>query len=244
MANPATAPEPSMEEILASIRQIISEDGDGADKAAAGETTASTRAAADPGKVAAAAIATDAHKDVSGSMANGDRDMDARAEADLAKAEDAFARDDETPDDIGDDDSDDETAGEAASSDKDGDDDETMSEAFDDPTKTIADDFATKPDSDSDVEESTSMAMPAESKFQSPAPISDDNLLSEDSDEVVHGAFSALAHTILAQNARTLEDLISEMLAPMLKGWLDDNLPSLVERLVKEEIDRVSRGRR
>ena len=88
------------------------------------------------------------------------------------------------------------------------------------------------------------MAMPAQSKLQSPAPIDDDNLLSEDSDEVVHGAFSALAHTILAQNARTLEDLISEMLQPMLKGWLDDNLPSLVERLVKEEIDRVSRGRR
>ena len=69
--------------------------------------------------------------------------------------------------------------------------------------------------------------MPAESKNQSPAPIGDDNLLSDDSHEVVHGAFSALAHTILAQNARTLEDLVSEMLQPMLKGWLDDNLPPL-----------------
>ena len=88
------------------------------------------------------------------------------------------------------------------------------------------------------------MARPAESKQQSLTQTSDENLLSEDSDEVVHGAFSALAHTILAQNARTLEDLISEMLQPMLKGWLDDNLPALVERLVKEEIDRVSRGRR
>ena len=88
------------------------------------------------------------------------------------------------------------------------------------------------------------MAMPAESKNQAPALTGDDNLLSQDSDDVVHGAFSALAHTILAQNARTLEDLITEMLAPMLKGWLDENLPSLVERLVKEEIDRVSRNRR
>jgi cell pole-organizing protein PopZ len=60
----------------------------------------------------------------------------------------------------------------------------------------------------------------------------------------VSGAFSALAHTILAQNARTLEDLVAEMLKPMLKDWLDDNLPSLVERLVQEEIYRVSRGRR
>ena len=69
-------------------------------------------------------------------------------------------------------------------------------------------------------------------------------LLSPNADASVSGAFSALAHTILAQNARTLEDLVSEMLRPMLKDWLDDNLPPLVERLVKEEIERVSRGRR
>jgi cell pole-organizing protein PopZ len=72
----------------------------------------------------------------------------------------------------------------------------------------------------------------------------DQNLLSEQSDAAVSGAFSALAHTILAQNARTLEDLVCEMLRPMLKEWLDDNLPSLVERQVQEEIQRVSRGRR
>lgn len=68
--------------------------------------------------------------------------------------------------------------------------------------------------------------------------------MSGDSDVAVSGAFNALAHTILAQNARTLEDLVSEMLRPMLKDWLDDNLPSLVERLVKAEIERVARGRR
>ncbi len=44
-------------------------------------------------------------------------------------------------------------------------------------------------------------------------------------------------------NARTLEDLVKEMLRPMLKSWLDDNLPGLVERIVKAEIERVSRGR-
>jgi cell pole-organizing protein PopZ len=241
MANPATAPEPSMEEILASIRQIISEDGDGSDKAAAGQANAAAGAAASgPGEKTAAPDTADADKDGSVSGTNGDRDMDARAEADLAKAEDAFASDDETSGDAGDEVGDEN----AASGDKDAGDDETMSKTFDDPTATGAGDFASEPDSNSDVEESTFMAMPAQSKQQSPAPIDDDKLLSEDSDEVVHGAFSALAHTILAQNARTLEDLISEMLQPMLKGWLDDNLPSLVERLVKEEIDRVSRGRR
>ena len=68
-------------------------------------------------------------------------------------------------------------------------------------------------------------------------------LLSPGSDKVVSGAFSALAHTILAQNARTLEDLVTDMLRPMLQGWLNENLPTLVERLVKEEIDRVARRR-
>ena len=48
---------------------------------------------------------------------------------------------------------------------------------------------------------------------------------------------------MLSQNARTLEDLVKEMLRPMLKSWLDDNLPGMVERMVRAEIDRVSRGR-
>jgi cell pole-organizing protein PopZ len=59
----------------------------------------------------------------------------------------------------------------------------------------------------------------------------------------VDSAFSSLAQTVLVQNARTLEDLVREMLRPMLKSWLDDNLPGLVERLVRSEIERVSRGR-
>lgn len=60
----------------------------------------------------------------------------------------------------------------------------------------------------------------------------------------VESAFNTLAHTVLSNNARTLEDLVKEMLRPMLKSWLDDNLPGLVERIVKAEIERVSRGGR
>lgn len=69
-------------------------------------------------------------------------------------------------------------------------------------------------------------------------------LLSPTADQAVSNAFQNLAHTILSNNARTLEDLVKEMLRPMLKSWLDDNLPPLVERLVKAEIERVSRGGR
>jgi uncharacterized protein len=40
---------------------------------------------------------------------------------------------------------------------------------------------------------------------------------------------------------RTLEDMIRELVRPMLKGWLDENLPLLVERLVRDEIGRLVR---
>jgi cell pole-organizing protein PopZ len=69
------------------------------------------------------------------------------------------------------------------------------------------------------------------------------SLMSSATSAAVDSAFNTLAHTVLVQNARTLEDLVKEMLQPLLKSWLDDNLPGLVERLVRAEIERVSRGR-
>jgi cell pole-organizing protein PopZ len=71
----------------------------------------------------------------------------------------------------------------------------------------------------------------------------DRNLLSSTTANAVDNAFNSLAHTVLGNNARTLEDLVKEMLRPMLKSWLDDNLPGLVDRIVRAEIERVSRGR-
>jgi cell pole-organizing protein PopZ len=68
-------------------------------------------------------------------------------------------------------------------------------------------------------------------------------ILAQSTVSAVESAFNSLAHTVLSSNARTLEDLVKEMLRPMLKSWLDDNLPGLVERIVKAEIERVSRGR-
>ncbi|WNJ93044.1 DUF2497 domain-containing protein [Bosea sp. 685] len=69
-------------------------------------------------------------------------------------------------------------------------------------------------------------------------------LLSDQTSSAVTSAFGQLAHTVLSNNARTLEDLVKDMLKPMLKGWLDDNLPTMVERLVRAEIERVARGGR
>jgi cell pole-organizing protein PopZ len=77
--------------------------------------------------------------------------------------------------------------------------------------------------------------------FESSAP--PQQILSRSTQSAVESAFNSLAHTVLSNNARTLEDLVKEMLRPMLKSWLDDNLPGMVERIVKAEIERVSRGR-
>ncbi|MFJ5487053.1 PopZ family protein [Hansschlegelia beijingensis] len=71
-----------------------------------------------------------------------------------------------------------------------------------------------------------------------------ERLLSEAADDAVSNAFGSLANTILSNNARTLDDIVKEMLRPMLRAWLDDNLPPLVERLVRNEIERVARGGR
>jgi cell pole-organizing protein PopZ len=70
-------------------------------------------------------------------------------------------------------------------------------------------------------------------------------LLSPKTDAVVTGALNQLATTRLRSgSARTIEDLVEDMLRPMLVSWLDVYLPPLVEKLVREEIERLSRKSR
>jgi len=68
------------------------------------------------------------------------------------------------------------------------------------------------------------------------------SMLAPSTTAAVDSAFNTLAHSVLVQNSQTLDGLVREMLRPMLKAWLDDNLPNLVERMVRAEIERVSRG--
>jgi len=67
--------------------------------------------------------------------------------------------------------------------------------------------------------------------------------LSSETNDAVHAAFNALQQTVLTNNSQTLDDLVYEMLRPILKVWLDDNLPGMVERLVRTEIERISSPR-
>jgi len=68
-------------------------------------------------------------------------------------------------------------------------------------------------------------------------------MLSGGTAEAVQTAFSRLADTaaVRARGERSIEDMTKDMLRGMLKQWLDENLPQLVERLVREEIERVAR---
>jgi len=57
-------------------------------------------------------------------------------------------------------------------------------------------------------------------------------------------AFGHLAqHIAMPESGRTLEDVVRELLKPLLKTWLDDNLPGIVQAKVDEEVARIARRR-
>ncbi len=58
------------------------------------------------------------------------------------------------------------------------------------------------------------------------------------------GVLSDLLTTGYQGAGNTLEDLVREMLKPMLQSWLDQNLPSIVERMVAKEIARLARTKK
>lgn len=72
-------------------------------------------------------------------------------------------------------------------------------------------------------------------------------LLSSQAASAANAAFKRLADAVVSRAAhseRTLDEITQDCLRPLLKAWLDDNLPGLVERLVREEIERIARPAR
>ena len=251
MTQPAKVQEPSMEEILASIRRIIADDEA---KPAAAEKAAPPPA---PEKPAAAPRARPAMRDIPPSAipaaqgaaakpapapapppatpapaaSNGQDDIDAM----LASLDEATPEADIRPPQ------------------PDGDVFELTDEmALPDPAPAqLAAASFHKVDPQDDIEFTETAAARALHRqpayepppFESASSAPPQQILSRSTVSAVESAFNSLANTVLSNNARTLEDLVKEMLRPMLKSWLDDNLPGLVERIVKAEIERVSRGR-
>jgi cell pole-organizing protein PopZ len=253
MTQPAKVQEPSMEEILASIRRIIADDEA---KPSAAEKAASPAVPAKPGKPAAAAPAA---KPVMTDIPPSAIPAAQAAAAKAAAAPVAPAPPPAAP-----------PPAPAASNSQD--DIDAMLAGLDEATSEAE---IRPPLPDAEVFELTDeMAVPAAPQpsfhkiepqnyleftesaaakamrepafapsFENPAAPPPQQILSRSTVSAVESAFNSLANTVLSNNARTLEDLVKEMLRPMLKSWLDDNLPGLVERIVKAEIERVSRGR-
>ena len=93
-----------------------------------------------------------------------------------------------------------------------------------------------------------------EAPAASPAPVKGDLLVGDGVAGVASSAFARLNQAVqdsvpapAATNpgpsvgGQTIEDLVKEMLRPMLKEWLDTNLPPMVERYVEREIARLTR---
>jgi cell pole-organizing protein PopZ len=68
-------------------------------------------------------------------------------------------------------------------------------------------------------------------------------LMSDRAASMAHASFSQLADTLMARamGERSIEEMTQDLLKGMLRNWLDVNLPAIVERLVREEIERVAR---
>jgi cell pole-organizing protein PopZ len=245
MTQPAKVQEPSMEEILASIRRIIADDeAKPAEKAASPAASASSETPGAAPPAAKPAVMTDipASAIVAAKPAPAKAAPPAPPPAAVNSQDDIDAM----------------LAGlDAATSEAevrpplpDGDVFELTDEMAlpDDPQP--APFHRVEPDDDLEFSEAVAASAPRYRQpafeppplYESPA-APPQQILSRSTVSAVESAFNTLANTVLSNNARTLEDLVKEMLRPMLKSWLDDNLPGLVERIVKAEIERVSRGR-
>jgi cell pole-organizing protein PopZ len=252
MTQAAKVQEPSMEEILASIRRIIADDEA---KPAAAEKPSSPAAPAKPA-AAAPAVKAPVMNDIPPSAIPAAQVAAAKAAPPPVKPAPPAAAPAEAP---------------AVSNSQDDIDamlaglDEATSEAEIRPSLPdgevfeLTDEMALpdapepsfhkiEPDDDLEFSETAAARAAYRQPAYEPPPFESSaappqQILSRSTVSAVESAFNTLAHTVLSNNARTLEDLVKEMLRPMLKSWLDDNLPGLVERIVKTEIERVSRGR-
>jgi len=205
MTQPAKAQEPSMEEILASIRRIIADDDPG--KSASAASAPPPPAASPPPRVEPPVAPRE------------EEPIDAMLEQ-LQKISNPPPADEPAADIL------------------------DLTEQMAAPAEPEPEPEFRTIDGDTDLVFEDSAPPPPPPPRPSPSrPAEDRGLLSAATSSAVDQAFNSLAQTVLVQNARTLEDLVREMLRPMLKTWLDDNLPGLVERLVRAEIERVSRGR-
>ncbi len=188
MSDPKDQSEPTMEEILASIRRIISEDGEEAGNEGA-EAVAEPEAAAEP---------------------------DPEPEPEAAEEPDTEPEPEPDPEP------------------------EIEPEPEPEMEEEAEDDILEL----SDVAEEEPEPEPAEAAEPSPPAAPPDTLVSDATEQLAGASFAELSAVMVAGyegDGNTLEALVREMLKPMLKAYLDQNLPRIVEDMVEREVARISR---
>ena len=208
MSEPEIEEEPSMEEILASIRRIISED----DEEPAKEPAAEPEPAPEP---------------------EAEKDAEPAEEEDVLELTEDDLEEDASQDDI------DSMFDNIEESDQEEDELVLEDEPEEEPEP--------EPESEPEVEQVASApAMDMGIDDVDPA-LDEDALVSSEAGDNIMGQFdalSALLTTGYQGSGNTLEDLVRELLRPMLKEWLDANLPEIAERMVAKEIARLARTKK
>jgi len=83
---------------------------------------------------------------------------------------------------------------------------------------------------------------PAAARAYSAPPYDGGGLVSEPVAATAASAFGQLSqHILMPREGRTLEDVVRELLNPLLKAWLDEYLPGIVQAAVEEEVERIAR---
>ncbi len=206
MSDEAESQEPTMEEILASIRRIISEDDEGEEAASSEDAPVEVEAAPEP------VDEVEAEEEVMELT-----DMIVEEPADEPEAEPVAEPEPEAKPEV-----------EA---------EEVMElEAAPEPA------IEEVVENDIDFGEPMPMAEP-EPEADVVQVEEDGALISGATEVATAAAFGELASSMITSSgeSRTLEGLVGDMLRPMLKDWMDKNLPDLVEQMVREEIERVAR---
>ncbi len=250
MSDTSNQDEPSIEEILASIRKIINEDDEGGDgKGVKVEEGRPEQVTAEPetGDETVAAIEPDDGDggdggDIAADDGDSDNDNDNDNDDDILELTEVV---DDTAD------AEAEEAPDAEIDDGEGDDDEAAADEAAESNPQVEEDPL--PDNDEKDEESDQAdeVILAGDETGAEAP-------ERDTEDLVAGATAAAASSAMARLAmsgrgrsddlgsmpvgnQTLEGLVREMLRPMLKEWLDTHLPPLVERLVERELEKLGR---
>lgn len=244
--NKPAAKEPSMDEILSSIRQIIADEDQEPTKSSAPETTAEEALMAqdeddEPLALSPEQMVEEPEPDLSAP------EQSPEADSSLLRELNAF--------ETGDEDAASEPAGLDAAEPETDPEQAVIPESTEsslaaglaeteeeEPGIVIADDIA--------FDEDAAASTVADEPEPQAAPLPDANLSADMAEKLLEPttaaatkhAFARLNQLSMGSGDMTIENMVREMLRPMLKEWLDENLPGVVEKLVEREIERISRG--